>query len=298
MQVDTQRAVSTIGRAYRLGLLILSLPIVLGEYFHPSTGREYEISFVDKVALLVRMVRNNVAIPTGSTFIEHLVMATKAFTVPRAREGCLVECGAYKGGSTANLSLVAALCDRELVVFDSFEGMPEPDEIDREHVLIASGRVHTYDEGAWEATLPEVKTNIHRYGSLSACRFEVGYFEETMTRFDEPVVLAFLDVGLRSSAETALEALWPLLAEGSYLFTHEAKHMEIATLFFDREWWEARLDERPPGLVGAGSGLGLHPTENGFSSLLAYTIKRPEASSLREVADDGVGNLVNAGIRR
>ena len=288
-----RRLFDLVAKAYRLGLLAASLPVTLGEFFRAETGAAYGVDRPAKLRLIVRMARTNLAVPTGSSFVEHLVIATKALRIPADSDGVLVECGAYKGGSTANLSLVAALCGRELVVFDSFEGMPEPDDADREHLLIASGQRHTYDADAWAAPLSEVRANVDRYGELSACRFEAGYFAETMPAFEESVALAFLDVGLRSSAETAIEELWPLLAEGSYLFTHEAKHMEIATLFFDHEWWADRLDERPPGLVGAGSGLGLHPGDNGFSSLLAYTIKAPASETFETVADDGRENVVD-----
>lgn len=288
-----QRALDLVARGYRLGLLAVSLPITLGEFFRPETGSEYGVDTPAKLLLVARMMRNNLRIPTGSSFVEHLVIATKALRIPADQEGCLVECGAYKGGSTANLSLVAGLCGRELVVFDSFEGMPEPEADDREHVLIASRQRHTYDADAWDAPLSAVRANVDRYGELSACRFEAGYFAETMPGFEEPVALAFLDVGLRASAETAIQELWPLLADGSYLFTHEAKHMEIATLFFEREWWADRLDASPPGLVGAGSGLGLHPGDNGFSSLLAYTIKAPDREAFETVADDGRENVVD-----
>ena len=288
-----QRALGLAAKGYRLCVLAVSLPIILGEFFRSETGAAYGVDTPTKLLLVARMARNNLAIPTGSSFVEHLVIATKILQIPADSDGVIVECGAYKGGSTANLSLVAARCGRELVVFDSFEGMPEPDDGDREHLLIASRQRHTYNADAWDAPLSEVRANVDRYGELSACRFEAGYFAETMPAFEEPVALAFLDVGLRSSAETAIEELWPLLAEGSYLFTHEAKHMEIATLFFDREWWADRLDERPPGLVGAGSGLGLHPGDNGFSSLLAYTVKAPDSEAFETVADDGRENVVD-----
>lgn len=284
-------------RLYRLGVLAVSLPILLSTYFHRSTGRQYGVGLGDKLRLLGRMLRNNRSIETGSSFVEHLVMATRALSIPRHVEGSIVECGCYKGGSTANLSLVAGLCDRELAVFDSFEGMPDPDEEDAEHLLVASERVHTYEADSWSATLEEAKANVERYGDPAVCTFYPGYFDETMPAYDSPVAMAFLDVGLRSSAETAIEALWPLLGDDCVLFTHEAKHMEIASLFFEAEWWHERLGVDPPGLIGAGSGLGLHPTPDGFSSLLAYTIKNPNRDAFEVVAETGEDNTVDASLR-
>lgn len=41
---------------------------------------------------------------------------------------------------------------------------------------------------------------------------------------------------------------------------------------FDREFW----DGRPPGLIGAGSGLGLSPMSDGsFGSCIGYAVKAP-----------------------
>ncbi|WP_227354490.1 TylF/MycF/NovP-related O-methyltransferase [Haladaptatus salinisoli] len=289
MDSRTRNALASVARLYRFALLAASAPVVLAEYFRSETGSEYGVGFVDKVALAAKMLRNNLRIQTGSTFLEHLVMATKALTIPADEEGCLVECGCYKGGSTANLSLVAGLCDRPLEVFDSFDGMPDPAEDDREHVLVKSEQIHTYDEDAWGAPIEEVQENIARYGDISVCTFHEGYFEETMPSFEEPCALVFLDVGLRESAETCLRHLWPRLRPGGYLFTHDVKHMEISTLFFDADWWRATLDREPPGLVGAGSGLGLHPESNGFGSLLGYIVKAPDSSMFEMVAETGEG---------
>ncbi|WP_162224679.1 TylF/MycF/NovP-related O-methyltransferase [Halorussus amylolyticus] len=285
-----QNAVGTFQRLYRIALVGLCSPVILAEYFRPETGSEYGVGLTDKLVLAAKMLRNNRRISTGSTFLEHLVMATKILNVPADIDGGIVECGCYKGGSTANLSLVAGLCGRRLDVFDSFEGMPEPTAGDEAHTLVASEQVHTYEAGSWRATLREARGNVSKYGDASACHFHVGYFEETLPAFDRPCVVAFLDVGLRDSAETCLANLWPQLADGGYLFTHEAKHMEIASLFFDAEWWRANLDREPPGLVGAGSGLGLHPGPNGFTSLLAYVVKNPDAREFDVVSETGEGN--------
>lgn len=295
---ETRSLVESALRLYRIGLLGLSLPVILASYFSRDTGAEYGVGVPTKLVVAGKVLRNNRAIPTGSSFIEHLVIATQILSIPRDVEGAIVECGCYKGGSTANLSLVAGLCDRELIVFDSFEGMPDPGDTDASHTLVASEQVHTYEENSWSASLEEAKRNVETYGDPGCCTFYPGYFDETMPAFEEPIALLFLDVGLRSSAETAIAELWPTLQENCYCFTHDAKHMEIASLFFDTEWWRERFDTEPPGLVGAGSGLGLHPTPDGYSSLLAYTIKNPDVTAFEVVAETGEDNTVDASLRQ
>jgi len=281
-------------RAYRLAVAVLSLPVILAEFFDPETGAEYDVGTTTKLALAARMIHNNRRIQTASSSLEHLVMAAKILNVPADVDGCIVECGCFKGGSTANLSLVAGLCDRTLHVFDSFEGMPEPTTDDEAHLDVESQRVHSYEENSWDTSVAEVTENVTRYGDPDAVVLHPGYFEETMAGFEEPCVAAFLDVGLRASAETALEHLWPVLRNDSYCFSHEAKFMDIADLFFDREWWRETLDTEPPGLVGAGSGIGLHPGPNGFSSLLAYIVKNPAVEDYAAVAQTGTEGVVSA----
>jgi hypothetical protein len=86
-------------------------------------------------------------------------------------------------------------------------------------------------------------------------------------------VTAFVDVDLCSSLETCVRVIWPLLVEGGALFVHEARHQEIAALFFDQRWWQENLDASAPGLIGAGTGLGLDPAVGGWKSQLGYAIK-------------------------
>ncbi|HMG28260.1 MAG TPA: TylF/MycF/NovP-related O-methyltransferase [Acidimicrobiia bacterium] len=252
---------------------ILLLPVVARRYFRRETGAAYGISLTRKLGLLGRMIRNNAQVPSASNFISHLLMAAEILNVPPDTPGVLVECGAYKGGSTVNLSMVAALCGRKLHVFDSFEGLPEPGADDAGHVVMAEGVVRTYESGAYAGTLNEVRSNVKRFGAPEACEFHKGYFSDTLPEFDEPVVFAYLDVDLATSEKECLRYLWPLLVSEAFVFTDEAHHLEIAELFFDREWWKDELHAPPPGLVGAGSGLGLFLHEGGFRSSIGYTVK-------------------------
>lgn len=252
---------------------ILLLPVVARRYFRRETGLAYGMTLPRKLRLLIMMVRNNARVPSASNVISHLLMAGEIFNVPPETPGVLVECGCYKGGSTVNLSRVAAACGRTLHVFDSFEGLPEPDSVDAGHMVVAEQSVSTYQRGAYAGPLEEVRSNVRRFGSLDACIFHRGLFSDTLPDFHEPVVFGYIDVDLAASEKTCLVHLWPLLAPGAFMFTDEAHHLEIAELFFDRQWWTSELHTPPPGLVGAGNGLGIFLHEGGFRSSIGYTVK-------------------------
>lgn len=260
---------------------LLSIPIILSEYFRPETGKDYHVSFWAKLKLAYRMRRNRNRITTASHFLEHLLMATEILKIPPEIEGCVVECGSFKGGSAANLSLICALCGRKLEVFDSFCGLPAPSKTDSVHFLVGTQEVHTYEKGSWSGTLSEVKNNISRYGDISVCNFNVGYFDQTLPAFHQRCIMAFLDVDLVDSLETCLRYLWPLLQNGCYLFTHEAHHPEIAAFFFAEGWWRSNMNCMVPGLVGSGRGIGLQPAAGGFGSALGYTVKNPKTTEFK-----------------
>ncbi len=275
-------------RLWRITVTALSIPILLLEYFHSDTGREYGVRFFTKVWLAYRMVRNRKKITTASHWLEHLVMATQILKVPREVQGCVVECGSFQGGSAANLSLVCALCGRKLEIFDSFEGLPEPSDADKSHILVNDREIHTYSKGAFRGNLPDVQKNISKFGAISVCNFNVGYFDQTLPNFREKCILAFLDVDLTDSLKACLTYVWPLLQEGCFLFTHEAHHMEIAGLFFDEPWWKSSLRCKAPGLIGAGSGLGLIPFAGGFRSCLGYAVRNPAVADFEISRQTGV----------
>jgi len=277
-----------IAKFWKKFVMVLSIPIILSEYFAPATGSDYSAGFFTKLKLAYRMASNRRKISTASHFLEHLIMATQILKVPRTVQGCVVECGSYKGGSAANLSLVCALCERRLEVFDSFQGLPAPSNTDKEHVLVAAHEVHSYAEGALCGTLREVQQNISRYGAMNCCNFNVGFFEQTLPDFSRRCILIFLDVDLVGSLETCLKQLWPLLQDGCYLFTHEAHHVEIPSVFFREDWWRANLGCPAPGLVGAGNGLGLLPSSGGFGSALGYAVKNPLVTNFEVNPQTGV----------
>lgn len=51
-----------------------------------------------------------------------------------APDGCFVEVGVYQGGTAVVLGEIAKAQERDLFLYDTFEGMPYADEIDTHHV--------------------------------------------------------------------------------------------------------------------------------------------------------------------
>jgi macrocin-O-methyltransferase TylF-like protien len=221
------------------------LAIMTSESIHPH----YRMGWWRRIALGLRMFRNTLRIRTGTSYKTHLVMALKLLETPPDVAGDVVECGTWKGGSAANLSLVCRIVGRRLQVFDSFQGLPEGRAGDRE----AAG----YAKGDYCGTLDEVKRNIGRHGAIDVCDFIPGWFEDTLPPVRSPVVLAFLDVDLEASLDTCVRHLWPRLVEGGHLFTDEAVGLDYCALFFSEKWWQRHFGQTPPGLMGAGTGLPL-----------------------------------------
>jgi hypothetical protein len=106
-------------------------------------------------------------------------------------------------------------------------------------------------------TLEEVKRNVQSFGAAEVCEYRKGYFEATLPELtDRDLSFAFLDVDLISSARDCLQSLWPRMAAGSRMFTHEARDLLFVRGIADANWWQTELGETPPLLVGAGFGCG------------------------------------------
>jgi hypothetical protein len=236
----------------------------------------YHMGYLRRLSLGVRMFLNTLRIQTATSYKGHLAIALKLLEMSPDIAGDVVECGTWKGGSAANLSLVCRIVGRKLLIFDSFEGLPAGDPRDRE--------ASHYQPGDYRGTLEDVKKNIARCGAPECCEFIKGYFDETLRGFSRPVVLAFLDVDLEASLATCVRSLWPNLVPGGFIFTDECVGTDYVALFYSERWWNESFATTPPGLVGAGTGLplgdyyigphsgkGAHPAQH--PSTAGYTFK-------------------------
>jgi O-methyltransferase len=217
--------------------------------FDPRIHPAYRLTWPRKVRLAYRMWRTTREVFTGTSYKAHLAMAVKLLEIPPDVEGAVVECGCYLGGSTANLSLACDVVGRELIVYDSFEGLPPPTANDK----------YAKDEatGFLRAELDVVRENVRRFGAVQRCSFRKGWFSDTLPEHTEPVVLAFLDVDYQASLDDCIRNLWPHLTDRGYVFIDEYVLTDYCALFWSERYWKTHFDTTPPGLIGAGSGVGV-----------------------------------------
>jgi O-methyltransferase len=149
--------------------------------------------------------------------------------------GALVECGVWRGGSAmvmAHVLVAAGVSDRELWLYDTFEGMPAPEDADAdfmgvpaaEHLAAAAG--NRDDLVVAYASLDEVRANVQTVGyPVDLVRYVVGQVEHTIpAQAPGEIALLRLDTDWESSTRHELEHLWPRLEVGGVLIIDDYGH--------------------------------------------------------------------------
>jgi len=212
-------------------------------------------SFGWRLWLVARMYRISLAVDAQHNQVEMLRVAQAILGVPKDTKGCVVECGAFKGASAAKFSLVAAHAGRQLVVFDSFEGIPPNDEAPGLNIY---GNVLGFPQGSYAGSLEEVQRTVARFGNPGVCRFVKGWLQDTLPSFHEPVVVAFIDVDLASSTRTAFSHLWPLVIAGGSAFSHDGGLPAVRAVLGDETFWQQEVGCPRPTMHGLGKSRLVH----------------------------------------
>ncbi len=254
------------GARFRKVYEAISFPLTVYVLFNDrQIQAEYKLSWIKKYRLAYKMYRNCKKVFAATPYQSHLIMAVKLFQIPSEVKGVVVECGSFKGGSAANLSLACEVVGRELIVYDSFEGLPQPEPNDR--------YAQPSFAGWFRGELDEVKANITRLGAIDQCTFRKGWFKDTLPQHREPIVACFVDVDFQSSLVDCIVNLWPHLTGRGYLFMDEYTRLDYCALFYSEKFWRKYFDTQPPGLLGIGSGV---PVGNYFAG--PYWTQPPQQS--------------------
>jgi O-methyltransferase len=200
-----------------------------------------------------QLINSNIETAHNDSHLQQFLLAM--FELPPDVEGCIVEAGAYKGGGTAKISLVARHVQRDFFVFDSFQGLPDNNEPHEKSVLGHSIK-NWFDGGKFAGTLDEVKSNVAGYGDISVCRFVPGWFENTMPSFKQKIALAYLDVDLASSTRTCLKSLYPLISPGGAIYSQDGDFPLVIDVFRDKKFWLEEVGcEKIPEIKNLGKKI-------------------------------------------
>lgn len=178
-------------------------------------------------------------VPCAHT-ISELAEVAAAVLARKGLAGEVAEFGSFKGGSTARLSLACAETRKRLLVFDSFDGLPEPGPGDRLHRI---RRAREFRRGEYRGALDEVQANVRRAGRLDVCEFVPGWFEDSLAAHPLPALsVALVDVDLVASTRRGLEAVWPAIVPGGVVFVHDTADEKLTAFLRD---WVSRLEPSP-----------------------------------------------------
>ena len=206
-----------------------------------------QLSLKEKLEVISQLYVITFNVSSPHTHAEILNYFRAILSLPKRLDGVMVEAGCYKGGSTAKFSLAADIAGRDLVVFDSFQGIPPNDQPVHKDIF---GRTVNFPQGDYCGTLDEVCANVATYGKINRCRFIPGWFDDTMPHFKEPIAAIYLDVDLASSIRTCLKYLYPLLQPGGVLFSQDGHIPLVIDVFDNNGFWLREVGCKKPPIEG------------------------------------------------
>lgn len=159
--------------------------------------------------------------------------------------GDFVECGVWRGGSmmtVAKTLTILGVRDRELYLFDTYEGLPKPD-IEKDIDIWGNRAIDGWlplsvsdEKSHWaEASLDDVETNLISTGyPQERMHFVKGLVENTLpASAPASISLLRLDTDWYASTKHELTHLYPLLTRGGVLIIDDYGHFKGAKIAVD-----------------------------------------------------------------
>lgn len=183
------------------------------------------------------------------------------YCLTREIPGAFAECGVWRGGSIMAMIMAlqdAGCDDRDIYLYDTFEGMTEPTEHDTSTIDRSAAEYHEEVQGTGDRAFPHffnedvfnldvVRANVLGTGyPADRIHFVVGTVETTLPEHaPDRLALLRLDTDWYQSTRHELTHLYPRLSEGGVLIVDDYGHWEGARRAVD-EYFEA---EAPPLLL-------------------------------------------------
>ncbi|TXE12045.1 macrocin O-methyltransferase [Seonamhaeicola algicola] len=205
--------------------------------FHVNNKQSVDINYSD-ISNEEREILNMVT-PYTLTSKERIVSLIRAvkYIEKNKIEGSIVECGVWKGGSI--MAVLKALlnlknCDRHVYLYDTYEGMSEPTEVDKSVRGESATTAYQKKDETWNriacfSALDEVKANIQsvKYPQ-DKIHFIKGKVENTipMVAVPDKIAILRLDTDWYESTLHELNYLYPKLVSGGVIIIDDYGHWE------------------------------------------------------------------------
>lgn len=185
---------------------------------------------------LIRAVRDRTM--TSPERVYAVVNAVE-YLVKRGVVGDFVECGVWRGGSMmamAGTLLALDSTERDLWLYDTFDGMAAPSAADRDYAgrtaeSLLAGEPPAEGRSVWaRASLGDVEEGMESTGYPPArVHYVAGKVEDTVpATVPEKIALLRLDTDWYESTRHELEHLFPRLVEGGVLILDDYGHWQGA----------------------------------------------------------------------
>lgn len=176
------------------------------------------------------------------------------YVIANSIEGDFVECGVWRGGSSmmiAKTLLKSGISDRELFLYDTYEGMPMPTQKDVDHrgvpakeLMFREESLKDKENSVWcLADLKDVQTNLKstQYPE-NKIHFIQGKVEDTIPGIiPKKIALLRLDTDWFESTYHELVHLYPLLSRAGVLILDDYGHWQGAKTATDQYFAEMRI---------------------------------------------------------
>lgn len=148
-------------------------------------------------------------------FVANLRCADWVQKQPNFPDGSIVECGVWRGGMAAGFMKIFGR-GRRYILFDSFEGLPPPNENDGEDARWWQEHPeHPRYFDNCTADLSDVEQLLNSADSQFNIRIVKGWFSETLPKTSlESIAFVHLDCDWYDSYTQCLQRLWPHIRPG------------------------------------------------------------------------------------
>lgn len=214
---------------------------------------------IQHFAPILEQIRPFTMVPEESLVeLARQVCAILAFHIP----GDFVECGVWRGGASflmAELLRQAGVEDRKVWLFDSFEGLPPPEEIDGVAALAyAKNIADPWYHDNCRALLEEVQQNATTLGLTAYTECVQGWFDQTLPLHRArigPIALLRIDGDWYSSVRCCLDNLYDQVVDGGLVVLDDYYAWDGCAIAVHEFLGKRRLAHRIEGVKGKAEGV-------------------------------------------